>query len=340
MPKKRRKAKIPTPAWERPRGAIGSRILGRGFQFYGAVAVGVLIIVAMGIVGYAFLNDELEKRARPGSTAVQVEDTRYRVDYFANRLKIFVDQNGGPGVVQYTDSVPAVSSLLTQEEIVRRFAGELDATAADEEIREYIANRLGITADDESFDVVFQQELVRSGLSEADYNDMIESDVLKDKLRDRFAAEVPKSAESVHLRQILVSEQARAEELVAEIKGGGDFAALAAKDSLDVASKDNGGDMGWMPRGVLDASSEELLFAITVGEITTIPVPTGVLVIEMLERDENREVAEDRIPALADRAFAGWIEEKRKSLTIVDNMDLGTGDPKKIEWALKVAYKS
>ena len=60
MPKKRRKAKIPTPAWERPRGAIGSRILGRGFQFYGAVAVGVLIIVAMGIVGYAFLNDELE----------------------------------------------------------------------------------------------------------------------------------------------------------------------------------------------------------------------------------------------------------------------------------------
>ena len=54
----------------------------------------------------------------------------------------------------------------------------------------------------------------------------------------------------------------------------------------------------------------------------------------------HRAVEEDRIPALAERALAGWVDEKMKSLTIVDNMDLGTGDPKKIEWALKVAYKS
>jgi parvulin-like peptidyl-prolyl isomerase len=300
----------------------------------------MLLIVALGIVGYAFLNDELEKRARPGSTAVQVEDTLFRVDYFASRLKIFVDQNGGPGVVRYTDSVPAVSSLLTQEEIVRRFADEFDAVATDEEIREGIADRLGITADDESFDVVFQQELVRSDLSEPDYNDMIEAVVLRDKLRERFSAEVPESAESVHYRQILVSEQATADDIQQQVEGGADFAALAAENSLDAATKDGGGDLGWVPKGVLDASTEELLFALEVGGITTIPVPSGVLVIEMLEKDDDHAVEEDQIEPLAGRAFADWTQEKMESLTIVDNMDLGEGDPKKIEWALKRAYPS
>lgn len=340
MPKKRRQTKIPTPAWERPRGAIGSRVLGRGFQFYGAVAVGALLIVALGIIGYAFLSDEVEKRARPGSTAVQIEDTRYRVDYFANRLKMYVDQNGGPGVVQAIDAVPAISDLLTREEIVRRFASEFDATATDEEISEDIAGRLGITADDESFDVVFQQELARSGLSEADYTDMIEAAVLVDKLLDRFSEEVPKSAESVRYRQILVGEQERADELVAEIEGGGDFAALAAENSLDVATKENGGDMGWVPRGVLDASTEELLFPLDVGKITIIPVPRGVLVIEMLKKAEDRAVEEGQIEPLAARAFVSWVQDKTESLTIVNNMDLGDGDFKKIEWAIDRAYQS
>ncbi|MEE8347701.1 MAG: peptidylprolyl isomerase [Dehalococcoidia bacterium] len=340
MPKKRRQAKIPTPAWERPRGTIGSRVMGRGFQFYGAVVVGMLIIVALGIIGYAFLNDELEKRARPGSTAVQIEDTRFRVDYFASRLKIYVDQNGGAGVVQPISAVPAVSSLLTQEEIVRRFAGEFDAVATDEEITEETANRLGITSDDESFDVVFQQELARSGLSEPDYSDMIEAVVLRDKLSERFAAEVPKSAESVHYRQILVSEQATADDIQQQVEGVADFAALAAESSLDVATKDDGGDVGWVPRGVQDASMEELLFALDVGGITTIPVPSGVLIIEMLEKDDDHAVEEDQIQPLADRAFADWAQEKMESLTIVDDMDLGEGDPKKIQWAIDRAYQS
>ena len=342
MPKKRRRAKIPTPAWDRPRGTIGSRLLGRGFQFYGLVLVLLLAGAALGWPAYGFLADELEKRNRPGSTAVQVEDTRYRLDYFASRLTMYVDQNGGPAVVQATSALPAVSDILIQEEIVRRFAGELDVTATDDEIREEIASRLGITADDESFDVVFQQELVRSELSETDHRQMIEASVVTDKLREEFLAEVPESAESVHYRQILVSESEKADELKAEIEGGADFAALAAENSLDPATKDNGGDVGWVPRGVLGADREQLLFGLEPGQITTDLDPRGVVaVIEMLEKDDNHPVEEDQKEPLAARALADWIDEKRQSLSIVNNMDVrGTFDQGKVEWAVKRAYQS
>jgi hypothetical protein len=336
VPKKRRQARIPTAAWERPRGAIGSRLLGRGFRFYGAVVIGLMMITALGIVGYAYLDLQLEKRGRPGSTAIQVEDTRYRLDYFSRRLTIYIDQNGGAGIVQPSTGLGAVSDLLIQEEIVRRFASEFDIEATEDEVREEIASRLGITVDDASFDVVFQQELARSDLSETGYKDMVEAAVLTDKLRNRFLEDVPESAASVHYRQILVSEQGTAEGIRDEIKGGADFAALAAENSLDAATKDNGGDVGWLPRGVQDAATEELLFVLEVGEIIIDRAPAGVLVIEMLEKDDARAVEEEQKEPLADRLFNEWVKEKQQPPVEVKNFVLNDND--KCSWALRQAF--
>ena len=340
MPKKRRQAKIPTPAWDRPRGTIGSRVLGRGFQFYGAVVISMLIGLALAILGYAFLSDYLETQGRPGSTALQVDDTRYRLDHFTNRLKMYVDQNGGPGVVDRITALSEVPTILIQEEIVRRFAGEFDITASEEEILQETAIRLGIIADDETFDVVFQQELVRSGLSELEFSDMIAALVLQTKLLEMFEAELPPSAESVRYRQILVSTDETAQEIQDKIEAGEDFAALAAENSLDVETRESGGDVGWVPRGVLDASTEELVFALESNEITTIPLPEGVIVIEMQEKAEDREVEVTQRASLASRAFDSWVQEKRETLDIVINVVPGADnyDQKKAEWAVDRAY--
>lgn len=342
MPKKRRRAKIPTPAWERPRGAIGSRILGRGSQFYGAVAVGVLIAVALGVIGYAFLSDYVEKQRRPGSTAIQVEDTHFRLDYFSNRLKMYVGQFGGQGAdaAQPTSALPAVANLLIQEEIVRRFAGELNVTASEEEVTDAIAARIGGKVDDPNFDVTFQQEVVRSGLSEDEYRRMVEAAVLTDKLRTEFEKQVPTTADSAHFRQILVGSDAKAQEIRDKLDAGEDFATLAAQNSLDSATKDAGGDLGWVPKGALDASVEELIFALEPKELTTIPIAQGVFVVEMLEKDAAHEVENDQKSSLAARALQDWVEEKKKSVNIVNNMDLGGGDSNKIEWAVSRAYQS
>jgi foldase protein PrsA len=343
--KKRRQGKIPTPAWDRPHGTIGSRVLGRGLQFYGAVVISVLLVLALGIIAFAFGVDEVEKRGRPGSTAIQVEDTRFRLDFFKNRLKMYVDQLGGLGTdaTQPVTALPATSEILIGEEIVRRFSGEFDVTASEDEILEGIAARLGITADDETFEVVFQQELARSGLSEEDYRLMVQANVLRNKLQQHFEEEVPESAESVRYRQILVSEEADADDIKRQIEDGADFAALAAEDSnLDVENKENGGDVGWRPRGFLDASTEELVFALEPGEVSTIPSPGGAfVVVEMLEKEEDRAIEEEAIAPLAASALADWAQEKRETLTIVMSVvpDADNYDQKKAEWAVDRAYQ-
>lgn len=341
MAKKRRQAKIPTPAWDRPRGSIGGRVFGRSSQFYGAVAIGALVVLALGIIGYAFLSDYVEDQRRPGSTALRVDDTRFKLDYFSRRLKMYVDQFGGLGsdAAQPVTALPAVTDQLIAEEVVRRFASEFDVTASEDEIRQSIAGRLGIATDDETFDLVFQQELARSGISEPDYRAMIEAGVLRGNLEERFLAEVPETAESVRYRQILVSTDQRAQEIKRELEGGGDFEALASENSLDVQTKDKGGEAGWIPRGVLDASTEQLVFAREVGEITTIPLPSGVLLIEMEEKADDRAIEEEIKAPLAARAFDSWVQEKRQSLTIVNNMDLSQGDIDKIDWAVSRAYQ-
>jgi foldase protein PrsA len=336
--KKRRQAKIPTPAWERPRSAIGRRILGRSFQLYGLVAVAVLIAIGLGIIGFAFAADEWENQRRPGSTAIKVEDTRYRLDYFSRRLKMFIDQNGGLGAVQDLSALPQVADIVIEEEIARRFAAEEEVSASDDEIREKIATRLGIKADDPTFDVVFQQELTRSSLSEQDYLLMAEAAVLSDKLRDKFLEQVPESAESVRFRQILVSTDEAAQAVRDELEAGGDFAALAAERSLDVQTKDSGGEVGWVPRGVLDTSTAELVFDLEPGGITAIPTQSGVFVIEMLEKAADRAIDEVQRTPLAQRAFADWVQEKRGGVEIVNNMDVTSGDPDKINWVISRAY--
>jgi len=340
VPKRRRRARIPTPAWERPRGAIGSRILGRGGQFYGAVAIAMLIAVALGIIGYAFLSDYIEKQRRPGSTAIQVEEKNFRLDYFSNRLKMYVGQSGGQGTdpSQQITALTSVSAQIIGEEIVRRFADEMKVSVSDEELKSALATRLGITADDKNFDVVFQQELERSRLTEKDYRDMVRASLLADKVRAELSAKIPKTAESVRYRQILVSAQDAAQQIRDQLAGGADFAALAKEKSLDTETKDSGGDAGWTPRGALDPSFEELVFALEPKELTNIPVTQGVYVVEMLEKSADRAIDESQKGNLGARAFQDWVEEKKKSLKIVDNMATD-GDADKIRWALERAYR-
>jgi len=342
VPKKRRQAKIPTPAWERPRGAIGSRLLGRSGQFYGAVAIALLVAVALGVIGYAFLNDYIDKQRRPGSTAIAVADTHLRLDYYSNRLKMYVGQFGGQGsqAAQPATALPAVSGLLIQEQIVLRFAGEKKVAASDQEVNDAIATRIGTKADDANFKLIFQQEVGRSGLSEKEYRRMVEASVLVDKMKAEFEKQVPKTAESVHFQQIIVSSDAKAQEIRDKLNAGGDFAALAKENSLDNATKDTGGDAGWVPKGAMEPSLEELIFALKPKEITTIPISQGVLVIQMLEKDKAHAVDASQKTNLANRALQNWIDEKKKSVTIVNNMDPGSGDSNKIDWAVSRAYQS
>ena len=52
----------------------------------------------------------------------------------------------------------------------------------------------------------------------------------------------------------------KAESVLALLKTGGDFEKLAKRESMDLQTKENGGDLGWMRRGTQLAEFERWLF--------------------------------------------------------------------------------
>jgi foldase protein PrsA len=79
-------------------------------------------------------------------------------------------------------------------------------------------------------------------------------------------------AESRKVRHILVKTKAQADKLVAQLKNGGDFAALAKKHSLDTGSKADGGTLT-ISRGQTVPEFDKKAFELELNEISA-PVKT------------------------------------------------------------------
>jgi parvulin-like peptidyl-prolyl isomerase len=338
MPKRRRRTHVPALAWEREHHGIGARFLGRSTQFYATLCVVALVIVAVGLVGYGFGKQWLDDYNRPGSTAIQVDQTKYSVDYYAKRLNRFVSQIGG--ATQQLAQAPqlvldSVSNDLIDEALLIRFAEEQGQTVTDDEVKAEIAKMLSTTVDAPDFATKFQDELNKTGITDAQYHDMAKASALRAKVQNKFNTEVPASAESVHYRQIAVADKAEADALKAQIEAGADFAQLAAAKSTDTSTKDKGGDVGWAPRGALEAQQEAALFALQPGQLTVYGSGGNFYVYQVVEREADWPVEESQKSLISSNAFQKWLEGKRASVTLVNDMDLAGGDQKKIEYALK-----
>jgi peptidyl-prolyl cis-trans isomerase D len=89
--------------------------------------------------------------------------------------------------------------------------------------------------------------------------------------RERF-----ETAEQRRARHILIevaegqedAARSTAESILARIRGGEDFAAVAAEASADAGTKAQGGDLGWIGRGMLVGPFEDALFAMQPGELS------------------------------------------------------------------------
>ncbi len=90
----------------------------------------------------------------------------------------------------------------------------------------------------------------------------------------------------VHARHILVPDEATAKKIIAELKKGGDFAALSKQYSKDPGAAQQGGDLGFFKKEDMVPAFADAAFALKDGEVTPTPVHTefGWHVIQTIER--------------------------------------------------------
>lgn len=85
-------------------------------------------------------------------------------------------------------------------------------------------------------------------------------------------------SEQVRARQILIPHTAENTEQLADevykLAQSQSFESLVAEYSGDELTKDRGGDLGWVERGVFEAAFDQAVFTTEVGEVTQ-PVPTS-----------------------------------------------------------------
>lgn len=82
----------------------------------------------------------------------------------------------------------------------------------------------------------------------------------------------------------------QAQDLLAQARGGEDFAQLAKAHSQDAASKDKGGDLGYLKRGQNPPEWEKVAFALKAGEVAQANMPQGIYLIKVEEVKETERV--------------------------------------------------
>jgi peptidyl-prolyl cis-trans isomerase D len=176
---------------------------------------------------------------------------------------------------------------------VRTTAADLAATItlSDEELQKYLdehADRYRVPARVRARYVAYRP---------ADFPSQVE--VKDDDIAEYYALHKEDKftePEEVRARHILIKVAAdagadakaaarkKAEELLAKVKAGADFAVLAKESSEDAGSAAKGGDLGFFPRGRMTPAFEEAAFALQAGGVSdVVETPFGFHVIKVEE---------------------------------------------------------
>ena len=138
--------------------------------------------------------------------------------------------------------------------------------------------------------------------------------------------------DSVHASHILIrtpeqadaaakaKAKAQADDLLAQIKKGADFAELARKFSQDPGSAPNGGDLGFFSKGQMVQPFEQAAFNLKPGQMSgVVETPFGFHIIRVSETKAGRDMAYEEVKAqIAD--FLKQQMRDKKSQEFVDQL--------------------
>jgi parvulin-like peptidyl-prolyl isomerase len=166
------------------------------------------------------------------------------------------------------------------------------------------------TLTEDRYGPALQEYLSEISFSEEQVRRLIESELYDEKLREAMGeAEVPAIQEQVHVRHIVFNSLPEARQGLEQLQSGVAFEALAASASKDQATKDNGGDLGWLPRLGRDQAFDAAAFSLAPGQPPSEAVQTasGWELIEVLERDPARPVPPNQLEEMRRRHFGDWL---------------------------------
>jgi hypothetical protein len=293
----------------------------------------ILLLVLVGFIGYGWWESRV---GPPHSRAMRVGETTLNLDYFSRRTKGFLLDAGFSGRTLDSSTFGSVVSIvvgtLEQEILLRERAPvDLGLKPTPEDVDGEIASRLNVSRDDPvAFQVAYQSDRKARDLSDKEYRDMVEASLLSRWVNEGFVRSAPEVADQVRIRQIIVGAREDADKVEERLAAGEDFATVAKEMSSDTATKDAGGEKGWVAQAELDSSYSAKVFALEAGQVSEpLEVQGGFLIVQVEEKQASRPLESAQRDTIGSRYFSLWLAEQR---TLEPTTNWVSFDADKYKW--------
>ena len=164
-----------------------------------------------------------------------------------------------------------------------------------------------------------------------EFRQELAAEMVTEQMVARVTADVPLAVEQVRARYIQVDDAALAGSLLEQVRAGADFGLLAQQHSLDRATAQNGGDLGFFAHGSLlvpevEAAAFALAESLAVSDVVSATNDQGqttYYLVQLIERDPQRPLTADLRYLLLQERFEGWLDELWQEAEIVRFVDTG-----------------
>ncbi|MGC9320342.1 MAG: foldase protein PrsA [Armatimonadota bacterium] len=280
-----------------------------------AITIAALGALLVGAMGSCTPLDEGAVVARVGDEAITAGD-------LIRELKA---RRGPSALVEMIDS-----------HLIRMAAAEAGIEVTQEQMRLRWERAVAEAGSEADLDAMLE----RRGLSRDRLREMLHRDLLLDRLAQehmtideqeikdfyREHRDDYELGERVKARMIMLNSESDAEAVLDTLDVGGDFAGLAKALSIDPATAEEGGDMGWFEREDYAEAITDAAFAAETGEVVgPIEAPDGWVLLKVeghkpaghKSLEEVREEIIGRIRrAKLPSARAEWMRQAREEATI------------------------
>jgi len=302
-----------------------------------------MILAIVLIPGFGYYREVI---ARGNEEIARVNNVPFKMETYVSQLRYkqrqidsqvqFLNQLGGAGgaaqQVQQQRSVLPTQLVFdwVDDEVVRQNAGKLGVTVTPDDVEAQIRKDLEPPANTSTpdpsqpaptptpapapFEERYRSMLNYSGITAADYREIVRTRLLRDGVENKLKETLPTSAEQIRVRGIETSQESDAKTALDRLKNGDSWTDVAKDLSGDSASKDNAGDLGYLPRGVKDEDFDNAIFGLKKGTGPQGPVNIkgSYWVFEVVDGPVNRPIDPENLDALKSGAMTKWLTDQKK----------------------------
>ena len=287
------------------------------------IAIGSVVVVILIIIGVPYYQNYIAPFNR---TVITVDNTEISTRYFLDRTRL---AGADPMSMLQT---------LTEEQLVKLMAPQYGIQVTDADVdaalRSLAGGGTGEVSDVE-FKEWYRQWLNDSKMSDSQYREIVRTRLLTGRLKAYLGERVPAVAEQVHLHAIAVLTYEEAQNAAARLEAGEDFASLAREVSMDTGTRENGGDMGWLPPVAsifeeeisaleVNRASPPIPYYSQTGKAAGTAMPEAYYILLVSEEDSARPLEDEHREILRYKAFELWFLEESRNHTIKYDFDSET----------------